>query len=129
MTSKNTEKKRFVTIPVIFCFALVVLVFVSISLFREIARNRIIDKEIRKIEAEAKRLEVQNLEILELVKELEDTDFLEREARLKMGLQKPGEQVVVINRVNQDTQIKEGPANLNDAVNPVRWWYYFFRKS
>lgn len=126
-TNMSKKNKKTITAPIVFCAVLVILIFVSVSLFREIMRNRTIDKEIRKIEEEAERLETRNLEILELVKELEDMDFLEKEARLKLGLQKPGEKVVVINRINQDVQVSEGPANLNNVTNPIRWWHYFFR--
>ncbi|MEA3272556.1 MAG: septum formation initiator family protein [Patescibacteria group bacterium] len=125
---KDSQKKKSITIPAMFCVVFIILVFVSISLVREIARNRIIDTEIKKIEDEAERLEVKNLEILELVKELEDTDFLEKEARLKLGLQKPGENVVVINRIGQEKQIFGESDSLNNKINPVRWRYYFFRR-
>lgn len=125
---EKQKNRKFLTLPVIFCGVLVVLVFVSISLVREIARNRTIDTEIRKIEEEAARLEAKNLEILDLVKELEDTDFLEKEARLKLGLQKLGEQVVVINRVAQNGGVLDEPYELNNLSNPTKWWHYFFRR-
>lgn len=126
---KEQRKNKYLTMPIIFCGIILVLGFICVSLVREIARNRIIDAEIKKIEEEAKRLEAKNLEILDLVKQLEDSDFLEKEARLKLGLQKSGEQVVVINRVEQDVQVAGEGADLDPENNPVKWWYYFFRNK
>ncbi len=113
--------------PFISCAIVLAAVWVGVSLTREILRNRSIDMEIQRIEAEAQSLEVKNLEILNLVKQFEDADFLEREARLKLGLQKEGEKVVVINKSGNGSEtVGNGGENLS---NPAMWWNYFFKNK
>jgi cell division protein FtsB len=120
-------KKIIMSFPFISCAIVLAAVWVGVSLTREILRNRSIDMEIQRIEAEAQSLEVKNLEILNLVKQFEDADFLEREARLKLGLQKEGEKVVVINKSGNGSEtVGNGGENLS---NPAMWWNYFFKNK
>lgn len=104
------------------------LALISTSLIKEIIRNNAIDNEIRRIEDEASRLESKNLEIMNLIKQLGSADFLEKEARLKLGLQKPGEKVVVINRIGENAAAGNF-AESESIPNFQKWWYYFFRQN
>lgn len=104
-------------------------VWVGVSLAREILRNRTIDMEIKRIEAEAKTLEVKNLEVLNLVKQFEDADFLEKEARLKLGLQRKGEKVVIINKSGTSSEVGGADNAWLNISNPMRWWNYFFKNK
>ncbi len=89
-------------------------------------RNQSIDTDIARLEAEAHALEARNLELVELLKRFETSGFLEREARLKLNLQKPGETVVVVERQARTTStIAAGPRR-ETLSNPERWWRYFF---
>jgi cell division protein FtsB len=125
----TTKKRFFMSFPFISCVIILAAVWVGISLAREILRNRTIDMEIKRIEAEAQSLEVKNLEVLNLVQQFEDTDFLEKEARLKLGLQKEGEKVVVINKSGQGAEIGVSDNSWLYISNPARWWNYFFKNK
>lgn len=115
--------------PFISCAIILAVVWVGVSLAREILRNHTIDMEIKRIEAEAKSLEVKNLEILNIVQQFEDADFLEKEARLKLGLQKEGEKVVIINKSGQGMEVGGAENMWQDIPNPARWWNYFFKNK
>lgn len=121
-------KKIFMGLPFISFAIILAAVWVGVSLAREILRNRTIDMEIKRIESEARSLEVKNLEVLDLVKQFEDADFLEKEARLKLGLQKEGEKVVVINKSGQGLEIDGQKNAWINTSNPARWWNYFFKR-
>ncbi len=119
---------------------ILIILFLGASLGREVVRNRSINTEISALESEAQELTSRNIEISELKTAMQTESFIEREARLKLGMKKPGETVVVIQEksgaVQQLTGDESDPFGyligtdpLPVAVaNPSKWWYYFFDK-
>ncbi len=90
-------------------------------------RNRSIDADIARLQGQAQTLETRNVELVELLKRFETSGFLEREARLKLNLQKPGETVVVVERGNAATASSTPSAAERTRIgNAERWWRYFF---
>jgi len=94
---------------------------------REYFRSRQIDAEIRSLNEEAQRLQVRNFQISSLEASLQNGEYLEREARLKLGLRKDGEQVVVLRKEDG-----AAPSQAVTAVpqepgwsNPKKWWTLF----
>lgn len=96
---------------------------------RESVRTRQIDREIRAMKEEAERLRVRNFEISALESSLSSGEFLEREARMKLGLQKAGEQVVVVRKDHEtaDPPPHEatGGSHPSEWTNARKWWTYF----
>jgi cell division protein FtsB len=92
---------------------------------RETVRARQIDSEIAALRDEAERLRVRNFEISALESSLSSGEFLEREARMKLGLQKAGEQAVVVRAA--ETHAVEAPQGPSAAAwsNPKKWWTSF----
>lgn len=120
---------------------LLVIIFLGISFGREVVRSRSIASEISALQAQADELTMSNQEMLNLQTAMQTESFIEREARLKLGLKKPGETVVVIQQEGSEdlSQIPEDPLDpldfvIDDATpqeelgNPLKWWYYFFDK-
>lgn len=118
-----------------------VIVFLGMSLGREMVRSRSVQGQINELQASAQELVARNIEISELRTAMQTEAFIEREARLKLGLKKQGETVVVV-RDQEDVRVSEtgDPSdplgyvvdNLDDGrvvANPTRWWYYFFDKN
>lgn len=111
---------------------LVLFLFLAFSFGREYLRNHQVQSSIALLEQQAQALEQSNTEIASLNAQLESEQFLEREARLRLGLVKPGERVIVVS--DQETALTDiGGAKLSDpALNTfpqslaVRWWVYFF---
>lgn len=90
-------------------------------------RNRSIDADLARLGDEARTLETRNVEIVELLKRFETSGFLEREARLKLNLQKPGETVVVVERSVAAASSTARVVPVRERYSNVeRWWLYFF---
>lgn len=90
-------------------------------------RHRSIDADVARLDAEARSLETRNVELVELLKRFETSGFLEREARLKLNLQKPGETVVVVERTaTAATATARTVPHRVRRSNAERWWLYFF---
>ncbi|MDP1709862.1 MAG: septum formation initiator family protein [Candidatus Komeilibacteria bacterium] len=103
------------------------MALVGYRLIGEWGKRRETEDEIARLKEEAKRLENRNLEILELSKQLTEEEFLEREARLKLGMQKPGESVAVLSREGLAvTGVSKKEAEGSRGGNAKRWWFYFF---
>jgi cell division protein FtsB len=137
----RTWLRRVLEFRFLFVVNMIVLIFLAWSFGREFLRNREIQRDIASLQAEADALQARNLEITRLHSTLQTESSIEREARLKLGLKKPGEQVVVIQPGTQTTQdgdgdassdpfgILSGEAEMRVVANPVKWWYYFFHRE
>lgn len=120
---------------------LLVIIFLGMSLGREMIRSRSIEADIAHLQAQADELTQSTQDLLNLQTAMQTESFIEREARLKLGLKKPGETVVVIQDEARDDSsvISDDPLDPLDFVideqtpqeelaNPLKWWYYFFDK-
>lgn len=107
----------------------VLVALLGSGLARETLRSRQIDREIEALRAEAESLRARNFEIAALTSSLDDEEFLEREARLKLGLKKAGEDVVVLKKDGATEGIRRVLGAETDALEEwtpaKKWWMYF----
>lgn len=108
--------------------ATIAAVFVTYSLLSQII-DALKSGERLSTEAESLyKLEARNKELKKKLMEIKSPDFIEKEARNKLGLGKLGETVVII----PDEKIKEvlqASASAKEArlPNPLGWWRVFFK--
>lgn len=135
--------RRLIEFRLLFLINAGILVALGFAFGREYVRNREIQNEISRLQNEASALQARNLEIADLNTAFRTESFIEREARLKLGMKKPGETVVVITEP-ASTDVALFPEENEDALesetdprallvvdqqeevaNPVKWWQYF----
>lgn len=122
---KGLTWKQFFNSPLFFIVGIALLLLLSVNLTRAQLRGRVIRSEILKLQDETTALERERQSYEALIAFLQSPDFLEKEARRTLGYAKPGEQVVVIEREQQEQlQQQEQPIS-----NPRKWWVYFFGKT
>lgn len=102
-------------------------IIVGWGLIGEYVRSRDMQRELERLEKRAAEMEDKNRRLVETADGVSSREMLEREARLKMNLQKPGEQVVVINGVDAFIQAELPVGAGLKQSNSERWWRYFFR--
>ena len=124
--------RRLIGLKRVLAANLVVFAVVGWGFSGEVMRDRTMQKEVDRLKSQADELEVKNLELAELSKRFSTTEMLERQARLKLNLRKPGEEVVVVRQGNgQPGGGDPVPARAVDGGPPRsnlgRWWHYFFR--
>ena len=104
--------------------ALIFLLLILVPLAKSYSRKRIVEKEIADIQQEIADFEAKNRELKEMVDYLQSDQSLEEQARLNMGMKKPGETVAVIQGDSFGTVMTEveRPAPL---PNWRKWWQYF----
>ncbi|MFA4817297.1 MAG: septum formation initiator family protein [Parcubacteria group bacterium] len=126
------NKKSFLPKLVLIC-GFFILAAVSFFLVKEYYKKRQIQKEITGLEQEAAKINRDNLAIQEKIAYLQSRDFQEREAKDKLNLQSPDENVVVIKPgVAKEQKLETESENIpqplpNSVPNPQKWWKYFFK--
>lgn len=110
---------------------LVIIVFISIPLAKNLSKRYYVSQEIKDIEQEIEELELENKDLGKLISYLESEQFVEEQARLNLGLKKRGEEVVVIKEIEEVIETgfsSDNPReNKEDNTNPERWLSYFFK--
>ncbi len=132
MTTSSNDfwLKRLFRSNIFFILVLILLALFSISLFREIMRKVEIQKEIMKLEDEVSRLENRNTELSSLIQYFKTDEYIEMEARTKLGYKKPGETVVVVATNTNSAQQTTNESSVQDLKksNWQLWLDYFFIK-
>jgi len=119
--------RRFLSSPRAFAFiALVFLLFILIPLAKNYSRKRLVEQEIAGIQKEIADFESKNKDLQEMINYLQSDQSLEEQARLNMGLKRPGETVAVIEDKYFDSEVSSPRLNYN-SPNWKKWWQYFVR--
>jgi cell division protein FtsL len=134
MIAKSRKNKKGSYQEVIFSIFLVVLIilgaaFLIISNSKINKRRQELISQINKLEAEIKEKEKQNAELKAGVSQISDQNYLEQEAREKLGLKKPGEEVVSVQKVEAETNTsQEVKKETSSPWNPKTWWDWIKNK-
>lgn len=123
------SKKILYSKPSIF-FLLLVIIFIVIALGRESYRFFRINQEIKGLKQKIADIEKSNEELSKMREYYQSEEFLEREARLKLNLTKPGEKLIIIKQKEEspEEKIEEKKAIAKEISNIQRWWDYFFNE-
>lgn len=125
---KKEKKNKFKGLIIL---VIVFIGFFMVSFVKESYRNYKINKEIKKLKSEISELNNENTQMASLIDYFKTNTFAEKEARVKLGLKKPGENVFVIEKKDDqrssDNQINQ--INEKDMPNYKKWWVYFFGKN
>jgi hypothetical protein len=107
---------------------------VGISTVRETYREWQIDQEIRQMQAQIEQFEGRKLSLVELLARLDSEEALDKEARTRLGLRKPGERVIILQgsdgmQASWQDEVQTVPVNHaapDTRSNARRWLDYFF---
>ena len=105
------------------------LVFM-VAIVREVIQGHQVRQQVSRLRQEVTVAEQEHRELQDLIDYLSSPTFQEREARLKLGLKKSGERVIVVPGDSNTNQTTAGSTDTTAAAqagtNPARWWQYFF---
>jgi cell division protein FtsL len=108
---------------VVFCLFLFLVILFGLA--KGTIKSHKVSAEVQQLQQEISRLDSQNQDFEQLVKYLNTDTFIEQEAKLKLGLKKANENLVII--PDSEISVKENTINENEAKsNPEKWWAYFF---
>lgn len=110
--NKKTKKKERVSSLIFSSFLLILILvmigYLAISNWRTLKKRAEYKKEIELLKAEIQKLEKDKEILTKKISQYDKERYLEKEAREKLGLKKPGENVVVV-LPPQNLKEKESP--------------------
>ena len=126
---------------------LILIIFFSIGLIKELYNRHQVNKQVSDLEKQISQLEKENGQLSNLVDSWDSGQYLEKEARVKLGLQRPGEKAFLIVNKNSPSNsdksgnyfikpnqeivgkviMSENILNNDKSPNPIKWWHYFFK--
>jgi cell division protein FtsB len=121
--------------PLFLIANIAILLVVGMSTLRETYRGWNVDREIQALEQKAASLEGRRSELASFADKLQSPQYIEREARAKLGLQKPGEHVIILEGVSATSSewsieiTPPPPVAMDTRTNPRRWWDYFTKPA
>lgn len=123
---------------IIIIACIIITIFLSINLVKEVLSRHQIDEKIKQYKIDVTKLESENKEITQFIDSWTTSRQLEKEARLKFGLRKPGENVILITRnsnqnnntINSDSEIlgRLVVPSVNNYPNYINWLKFFSKK-
>lgn len=138
MPNKQHLGKRLLSSKILLIVSLFILIFFSTNLIKEIINRRDLKGEVSSLQEEINRLESRNQDLSQLIGYFESLDFVEKEARTKLNLRKPGEQIIIVNEDNELEITNDNPVEtitnftadqIAISTNQERWWNYFFKTN
>ena len=127
---------RLLNSKVLIIVELCVVLFFTVAVVKEISRRWEINQEVKKLHAQIDSAKGKSTELSGLISYFQSDYYQEKEARLKLGLQKEGEQAVTIPGLRDSaTTSASVPTYLDTVVRdsttsiPSKWWNYFFKKT
>lgn len=103
MSSIRPETKAFITNSLLALAGL----YLAIALFGTIRRNYELQREISAVEESNKLLEQSNLELQYQIAYFETELYQDKAARAKLGLQAPGESVIILPKEEATKKVEE----------------------
>jgi hypothetical protein len=107
---------------------------VGVSTVRETYHVWQVDQDIRSLQSQVELLEGKKLSFLDTIQRLNSPDSLDKEARARLGLRKPGERVIVLSGMGDQTADVSAqatvPSESTEAAprppsNLQKWFRYF----
>ncbi len=96
-------------------------------------RRSQVNKDVEGFKKEIADLEKQKNELTNLIGYLDTLSFKEKEARLKLGLQKEGEKTIIITNPYIETKKEDVTTSESKKMsvydNISKWWKYFFKSN
>lgn len=109
------------------------VLFLAFAIGKEIVRRQDVQSEVSRLEYQIDNLKQKNIQLAQVLKEMTSQNFLEKEARKKLDVQKAGETVVLLPQntseglhtlVVQDASEKS--TSTTTQSNAEKWWEFFF---
>lgn len=110
---------------------ILILVYIIFLLGRTIWTNREINFRVKALHQEISLLEEENQKLQALITYYQSDSFKEKEARLKLGYQKPQEKVLIVPKESADNSQESGASSITENQSQLKpnyqtWWQFIF---
>ena len=116
-----------------FVIALIgIVVLISVAVTKEVLRRLETTYEIERLEQDVERLGRRNAELSDLLAIMNTSSYQDKEARVKLNVQQPGEQVIIFQNRKLESAIVLPDSDTVQYIpldsyesNPEKWVYFF----
>lgn len=116
------ESKVWSKILILFFF-----VYIVFSVSKVLYQNYKVNKEVAAMKSEIEELQKSNKEYAAKILYYQSPSYREKIARERLGLQKEGEEVVVI--LPEERPKETGDKETDNRKNYQKWWDFFFKQG
>lgn len=139
MLEQGTKFKKILSSKITLFLLLLGFIWLVVNLVNVYYKKYKINKEIEDLKQQITQTEKSNQQISAMIDYLSSQNFLEKEAREKLNMKKPGEQVVIVepskntptsseSALSQRAAPNEQTAAISEPEsNLMKWWKYFFK--
>lgn len=130
--SSSSRTPRVIRWSFVIAASAALLVMIAISTARETYQEWKVDQEIQGLQAQVDAMEGRKLHLHELIQKLQASDTLDKEARMRFGLRKSGERVMILRGFEEkgssasSTSSGTQTSDESPRTNPQKWLSYFF---
>lgn len=111
--------------------ALAVIFFFAVSIVKLAPSRTVISGRLKNLESKIAETEKTNADLARLLDYFKSHSYLEREAKLKLNVRWPDENVVFIYEDEKENNMKDEDAKgffgLEGLTNFEKWWRYLFK--
>jgi len=141
MAEQGREIKKILSSKITLFLLLLCFIWLGLSVADVYYKKYKIAKEVNDLKDQIAKTEKSNQQISAMIDYLSSQSFLEKEAREKLNMKKPGEEVVIIEPSkevstsassflgggNPENQTSSPVSASISESNFVKWWKYFFK--
>jgi cell division protein FtsB len=127
------EKKHSSLARTVIFLGLLLFGLIAFAIYKENYKKKQAEQAIESMKQEAEKIERSNRDAAEKLAYLESRDYQEKEARDKLNMQNPKENVVIVEPgLAPSVETKEavdenGKKLFVKTTNIQKWWNYFFK--
>ncbi len=117
---------------IIFGIILLLIFLLGLSLLKHRQEQQNINQNIAQLKKQINQLEKNNKRLEYLISYFQSDNYVEKEARTKLEMKKPGEKVIVVLNNNKKSQavatssVATATSSAPKVSLPKKWWLYFF---
>lgn len=123
-TRKKESSRSFFESKFVNLVLVVLLILSIVKVVREALVRYEINREINSLEGQLNDLESKSNKLNQLIAYLKTDQYIEKEARLKLNLVKPGEKQINFSSTTGDDSTTVA---LETTPNYIKWFNYFFQ--
>jgi cell division protein FtsL len=141
MPEQGRKIKKILGSKITLFFLLLAFIWLILNLVNIYYRKYKINKDINDLKAQIEKTEKNNQQVSAMLDYLSSQSFLEKQAREKLNMKKPGEEVVIIEPPKEAATTsseftamgggngtQENPETVKqEESNFIKWWRYFFK--
>ena|SRR6056297_507412 len=126
MAKEQSPVKKVFDSKYTFYILVVLFIIVFISLIR-VSKNRLVlKKQSNYYDQKIEEIKQENQDLATQIQKAKTKYFQEKAARMKFGLQKPGENVIIFTKGEKNTKQEQESYLKRKFSNLKAWWNHFF---